>query len=216
MRHPNPADDGVSSGGRYDHGISVGPPSSRLELAALGSERAVLPLDSIEARFHRIVRGERWVDVEERMRAAERVFIIGNGGNLAVAQHAATDLVRLTEKAAHAPGDAVSTTALANDGGFEGWLAQWVHNALRGSASDGTLLIGLSCSGVSPAVMRALQEAQQTGVDTVLISAVEPVAEAASAVIVLDTEYFHSAEILMTLLMYQLALAAGGAARPTT
>lgn len=56
---------------------------------------------------------------------ASRIAIIGNGGNLAIAQHAASDINRHTGKFCFAP-DSVHLTAL---GGDEIWKPAWMEYA---------------------------------------------------------------------------------------
>jgi len=180
------------------------------------SRNETLDLDSIERRFQDIVTSDQWQGIERAVDAAKTILVFGNGGNLAVAQHAAADLARLTSKRVAAPGGAVAVSALANEFGFDFWLEQWLRDELRGSepearASD-VVTIGLSCSGVSQGVMRALEAAASLGGSPVLLSGLPPTNPPQALTVVLDTVYYHSAEVLMTLLTYQLAVGCG--ARP--
>jgi len=59
--------------------------------------------------------------LRERIRKAKRVYIIGNGGSYANAQHIANDLIGCGIKAYTL--DAASLTASANDFGFENVFA---------------------------------------------------------------------------------------------
>jgi phosphoheptose isomerase len=176
-----------------------------------------LDLDSIERRFQAVVGSEPWRDLERAVIAADALVLFGNGGNLAVSQHAAADLLRLTDKRVSAPGAAVTVTALANEVGFDGWLEQWLRDELRPPSSvqsPGVVVIGLSCSGVSPAVMNALRVASEEKMAvSALITSRPPGNPPADLVIELGASYYHSAEVLMSLLMYQLAVACGGRLR---
>ena len=49
---------------------------------------------------------------------AKTIALLGNGGNLAVAQHMASDIFRYTGKFCFAP-DSVNTTALGGDGDWK-------------------------------------------------------------------------------------------------
>ena len=57
------------------------------------------------------------------------IFILGHGGNLAVADHASADISRLSNgtKNAQAPGSAIVATSLINDTSFDDWMVQWLR-----------------------------------------------------------------------------------------
>ena len=142
---------------------------------------------------------------------ADALLIFGTGGNLAIAQHAEADLLRLTEKRISAPGGSVAVTALANEFGEEEWLSMWALDELRGAGqADGVAAIGLSCSGVSLAVMAALRDLGVRGAIPILIAGKSPRQVEVEHLIELDARFYHRAETLMSLLMYQLAVACGG------
>ena len=95
---------------------------------------------------------------------AERVFLIGNGGSYANAQHIANDLLAVGVRAFTM--DAATLTATANDFGYPEVFARW----LRVVASPADLLIALSGSGTSPNILRAIEEACRIGMDTHLVT----------------------------------------------
>ena len=82
-----------------------------------------------------------------KLMKAGSVALIGNGGNLAIAQHMASDITRHTGKFCFAP-DSVHTTAVAGDGD---WKLSWMQYAKHAD-----LIIGITCrkhSGTSDALM---------------------------------------------------------------
>tara|TARA_B100000427_G_C15332549_1_gene517541 strand:- start:27 stop:485 length:459 start_codon:yes stop_codon:yes gene_type:complete len=88
------------------------------------------------------------LDTPDKLRKAKTVALFGNGGNLAVAQHMASDIFRYTGKFCFAP-DAINTTAV---GGDTDWKKPWVVEY----AKHADLIIGISCrkhAGVSDALM---------------------------------------------------------------
>lgn len=93
----------------------------------------------------------------DSVRAAKRVYIIGNGGSFANAAHIANDLLACGVKA-HTL-DAATLTASANDHGYETVFARWL--SVVGEAGD--LLIALSGSGKSPNILNAIAEAERKG-----------------------------------------------------
>lgn len=94
-----------------------------------------------------------------------RILWMGNGGSAADAQHLAAELVGRFEQ--DRPGlaalalttDTSVLTSVANDCGFERIFARQVE--ALGRAGD--LLIGLSTSGNSPNVLRAMETAARLG-----------------------------------------------------
>ena len=100
----------------------------------------------------------------ERIKKADRVFLIGNGGSYANAQHIANDLLAVGVPAFTL--DGASLTAISNDFGFEFCFSRW----LRVVASSKDLLIALSGSGTSRNVMEALSEARSIGMTAHLVT----------------------------------------------
>jgi D-sedoheptulose 7-phosphate isomerase len=101
------------------------------------------------------------------------VFLCGNGGNSANAAHIAADLVKLTAPPrgprlrAVALGESLAgLSAVANDIAYEEVFAE----QLRAFLSPGDLVIGLSTSGSSPNVLRAVEHANQMGALTLGIT----------------------------------------------
>ncbi len=96
---------------------------------------------------------------------AKTIALIGNGGNLAVAQHMASDISRHTGKFCFAP-DSVHTTAVGGDNDWKKpWVAQYAKHA--------DLIIGITCrkhSGVSNALMNMGQEIVKGTTDILLIA----------------------------------------------
>jgi D-sedoheptulose 7-phosphate isomerase len=94
------------------------------------------------------------------------VFICGNGGSSAVATHWAADLSKLTALPGQARlrvmslTDSASTiTAAANDFDYSEIFA----DQLRTFMAPGDVVIGISTSGRSPNVLRAMEYANQHG-----------------------------------------------------
>ena len=107
-------------------------------------------------------------DMGERLRRGGRILICGNGGSAADAQHLAAELSGryLKERKALA-GIALTTdtstlTAIGNDYGFDQVFSRQVEALGR----PGDLLIGISTSGNSPNVIRAVASAKELGIRT--------------------------------------------------
>ena len=112
------------------------------------------------------------VDVcEASLRQGGKLMFCGNGGSAADSQHLATELlIRLrgsVERGA-LPGlaltlDAAALTACGNDYGYD----MVFERPLRGLGRRGDVLFGITTSGRSPSVVRALRAAREMGVATV-------------------------------------------------
>jgi D-sedoheptulose 7-phosphate isomerase len=108
---------------------------------------------------------------EAAILAGNKLMFCGNGGSAADAQHLATELlIRLRGSVARAswpalalPMDASALTAAGNDFGFE----QIFERPLRGLGRPGDVLFGITTSGRSANILRALDAAREMGVVTV-------------------------------------------------
>lgn len=103
-------------------------------------------------------------------RGRHTVFVCGNGGSAANAAHIATDLAKLTAPRrgprlrAVALGESLSgLSAVANDESYDQVFAE----QLRTFLSPNDLVIGLSTSGSSPNVLRAVEYANTAGAVTI-------------------------------------------------
>ncbi|NJN65438.1 MAG: SIS domain-containing protein [Chloroflexaceae bacterium] len=106
-----------------------------------------------------------------RVRAGGKVLLCGNGGSAADCQHMAAELVGRLSKALDRPAipalalttDTSFLTAFANDFGFEGVFARQV----QALGKPGDILVGISTSGHSANVVRAVEQAHRSGIHTV-------------------------------------------------
>ena len=113
------------------------------------------------------------VQIAEQMtkafRQRKKVLLFGNGGSAADAEHIACELAgKFTLFRDPLPAIALTTntsslTAIGNDFGYEEVFAR----QLRGLVAKGDVVIGLSTSGASPNVIRAIEEANRQGAITV-------------------------------------------------
>jgi D-sedoheptulose 7-phosphate isomerase len=98
-----------------------------------------------------------------------KLMVCGNGGSASDAQHFAAEIVgRFEMERAAYPAMALSTdtsilTAVGNDYGFHEVFARQV----AGLGRPGDVLIGISTSGHSENVIRAVEQAQSMGMKTV-------------------------------------------------
>jgi D-sedoheptulose 7-phosphate isomerase len=129
--------------------------SSRVLTAFVHDESNIIRLDKM---------GRLMADIFKRR---ARVFICGNGGSHCDAMHFAEELTGRFRKdrgayGAMALGDAAHITCTANDYGFDEIFARGVD----AFGQEGDLLIGLSTSGNSENVLRALKKAKELKLKT--------------------------------------------------
>jgi D-sedoheptulose 7-phosphate isomerase len=113
------------------------------------------------------------VEIADQMtkafRRGNKVLLFGNGGSAADAEHIACELSgKFTLFRDPLPAIALTTntsslTAIANDFGYE----EVFSRQLRGLVAKGDMVIGLSTSGESPNVVRAIEQARRRGAVTV-------------------------------------------------
>tara|TARA_Y100000593_G_scaffold95019_1_gene198402 strand:- start:8921 stop:9532 length:612 start_codon:yes stop_codon:yes gene_type:complete len=173
----------------------------------------MLNIENFETKFEKIVASAEWKKVENLFTEATHIFLFGNGGNLAVADHAAIDISRLTDKNACAPGSGITATSIIGDKDATTWFTKWLEYRLRGLDPQRCMVIAFSCSTSgtsSEANIKALKYASDLGASCALISA-QPKTDIDSEVVVVsqDVSLYHTSEILSLALTYQLTHAAG-------
>lgn len=106
------------------------------------------------------------------VRAGGKIMFFGNGGSAADAQHLATELTIRYKKdrpaiaAIALTTDSSALTAGGNDLGFEHIFARQIEALGR----PGDVALGISTSGKSPNVVRALKQAKSMGLVTAAFS----------------------------------------------
>jgi phosphoheptose isomerase len=122
----------------------------------------------------RVVAATRLID--DALKAGNKVLICGNGGSAADAQHIAAELTGryVTDRpglaAVALTTDTSALTAIANDYGFDYIFARQVEAV----GKSGDVLVGISTSGNSPNVVRALETARAAGLSTIAMTGARP------------------------------------------
>ena len=120
---------------------------------------------------------------------ARKIALIGNGGNLAIAQHMASDIYRHTDKFCFAP-EAIGLTAL---GGDHDWKEEWIDYAEH--VAD--LIIAITCRINSPMV----KVLEQTPTKVLLIA---PKKHEFLDTIVIEATHYHTFECQALSTIYML------------
>ena len=107
--------------------------------------------------------------VFECLKAGRRIYLCGNGGSAADSQHLAAEFIgRFQKERAAWPAEALSTntsilTALGNDYSFDVVFSRQVEAMVQ----PGDVLIGITTSGNSPNIVKAVEAARACGAHTI-------------------------------------------------
>jgi D-sedoheptulose 7-phosphate isomerase len=107
----------------------------------------------------------------ETLRAGGKLLICGNGGSAAEAQHFSTELVgryfktRESLPAISLNADGSLLTCIGNDFGYDYVFSRQIE----GLAKPGDVVVGITSSGNSPNILRALETAKSLGLKSVAL-----------------------------------------------
>jgi len=133
-------------------------------ISAIENYTSVFQNDDLKANIQKIVAGS-----VNAFQSNKKMLFCGNGGSASDAQHIAAELSGkfyvdrppLYAEALHV--NSSFMTAVANDYGYEATYARMVEAA----GKSGDILVGISTSGNSPNVVKAIQKAKELGMITV-------------------------------------------------
>lgn len=176
---------------------------------------SALNIENLESKFYETISSKEWRQLQEYYNECNDIYVLGHGGNMGVADHTAVDMTRLSNgtKNAMCPGSCVVATSLINDTSFDQWMVAWLQQRTctkTKSQMKKSLVYGISSSGKSKDVIKALQWASDNGLRTALVTSNPIDIEIKGlAQVVLGAEYYHTAEVLTLLLQYQLTHGSG-------
>ncbi len=135
--------------------------------ASIQAKQHFLQQDQQLDQFHQAV-----TQVVAAYRNGGRLYIAGNGGSAADAQHLAAEFVcRLGRDRAALPAEALTVdtstlTAIGNDYGYDMIFQRQVEGKMR----DGDIFLGISTSGNSPNIVHALKRCRELGFISILFA----------------------------------------------
>lgn len=109
-------------------------------------------------------------EVVSRYKAGGRLYIAGNGGSAADAQHLAAEFVsRLARDRAPLPAEALTVdssilTAIGNDYGYDQLFARQIE----GKATPADIFLGITTSGQSGNILEALRACRKKGIPSIV------------------------------------------------
>lgn len=141
--------------------------------------------------------------IAQAFRDQGKLLLCGNGGSAADCQHMAAEFVSRLTKSFERPGlpaialttDSSFLTAYANDCGFDGVFERQVQALGR----PGDVVLGISTSGNSPNVVRAVRCARASGLRSIALTGegglLGSLADVAIAVPTADTQHIQEAHL---------------------
>jgi D-sedoheptulose 7-phosphate isomerase len=136
-------------------------------LAAIEAQKILLANDGLMSIFQQAA--EHVVSCYQK---GGRLYIAGNGGSAADSQHLAAEFVsKLARDRNPLPAEALTTdssilTAIGNDYGFEHVFSR----QLMGKLQKNDVFLGITTSGQSPNILKALEQCRVKGVKSILFT----------------------------------------------
>ncbi len=180
----------------------------------------MLDFENIGELFTQVVHSKEWEELQAKFNGCNDIYVLGHGGNLAIADHAAVDITRLSNgsKNAMCPGSAVVATSLINDTNFDQWMVSWlsaVTSTRTKNQMKKSLVLGVSSSGGSKDVIKALQWAADHDMQIAVISSNDISTDIKGLTkVLLGAKYYHTAEVATLLLSYELTHGSGNVCPP--
>lgn len=180
----------------------------------------MLNFENLDEKFVKVVNSNEWKELQEKFNSCSEIYVLGHGGNLAIADHAAVDITRLSNgtKNAICPGSAIVATSLINDTDFDQWMVNWLIQRTSTRTEDqmkNSLVLGISSSGNSKDIINALQWANDNNIKIALISSRDINDKIKNLTkVLLNADFYHTAEVLTLLLTYELTHGSGNICPP--
>jgi D-sedoheptulose 7-phosphate isomerase len=136
-------------------------------IASIEAKQRFLLQDDQLAEFDKAVQ-----EVVDRYRRGGRLYIAGNGGSAADAQHLAAEFVsKLARDRAPLAAEAMTVdtsvlTAIGNDYGYE----QVFSRQVTGKMTEKDIFLGITTSGQSPNILNALDTCRQMSIPTIVFT----------------------------------------------
>tara|TARA_Y100000589_G_C27180243_1_gene640432 strand:+ start:1828 stop:2418 length:591 start_codon:yes stop_codon:yes gene_type:complete len=163
--------------------------------------------EGIESRFNKLISSDQYLKLCRTIASSKKIYVIGNGGLHYVGSHMATDLTRLIPDKVVKSFDSFGfISSNANDHGWENTFVRWLETVSMLDEPETTLVYGMSCSGNSKNVIKALEYAHTTlKFNTFLFSGrtskykPDYVEE-----LCINANYYHTVEVFALMMFYDI------------
>ena len=170
--------------------------------------------ENLEEKYRVAINSKPFSQLVDLITKCKKIYIIGNGGLHYVGSHMATDISRLIPGTVAKSFDSFGfITSSANDFGWDNIFLRWLETSSVLDDASNTLVYGLSCSGNSKNVVKALDYASnQLGFKTFLLSGrpLQPI-DVVHPELCIEAEYYHTVETLGLMRFYEMIHRSGNA-----
>ncbi len=174
--------------------------------ASIDTKLQLLQNDELSATIEKVVNA-----ITTAFRDGNRVYLCGNGGSAADAQHLAAEFSgRFYSDRKALPAEALHCntsylTSVANDYGYEAVYARMID----GIGQTGDILVGLSTSGNSANIVRAFESAKEKGMTTIAFTGItggqmKPISNYLINIPSIDTPRIQECHIMLGHIICQL------------
>lgn len=163
--------------------------------------------EGIESKFNKLLLSDQYSKLCKLIASCKKIYVIGNGGLHYVGSHMATDLTRLVPDKVVKSFDSFGfISSNANDHGWENTFVRWLETTAILDTPESTLVYGMSCSGNSKNVIKALEFAHNSlNFKTFLFSGrkskckPEYIEELS-----IDANFYHTVEVFALMMFYDI------------
>ena len=179
---------------------------SKTQESIASTSLELLPMADFNLAHKNIVESSEWQNLQLIFNKCKNIIIVGHGGNLAIADHGAVDISRLSKnkKTTFCPGSAITGTSLINDTSFDTWLKNWVIGFENSIEISETLVLGISSSGKSSDIKHLFDYCNSKSYTTALLTAKKSEEITADIEVITKSLTYHESEIMALTLCYQL------------
>ena len=163
--------------------------------------------EDIESKFKKCLSTDVYKQLCDLIVSSNKIYVIGNGGLHFVGSHMATDMTRLIPNKVVKSFDSFGfISSNANDYGWENTFVRWLETSSILDNPETTLVYGMSCSGNSKNVIKALEFAhEKLNFKTFLFSGryskckPEYVPE-----LCVEANFYHTVEVFALMMFYDI------------
>ncbi len=165
-----------------------------------------IDFENITDKCEKAINSSEYNELIKKVKNAKKIYLLGNGGLHYVSSHMATDMTRLIpDKVAFSYDSVGFITSSANDFGFNELYVRWLETIAGIEDSSQCLVVGMSCSGNSANVVKALHWSYERNFETFMISGQKSeILNYKISELNLNCEYFHTVEVLSMMIFYDL------------
>lgn len=168
----------------------------------------MINLENLEKKLESIVKTDEYQLLKDKAAKANFVFFMGNGGNLAIASHAATDFGNyLKSKNSRAIDSSIKLTSKLDNNSDDIYQSS-LEDAIRNIKTEEILVIFITSSGNNKRLNSAKDFLENKNIST--FSLVGNCEAKENNIINLNVNYYHTAETLSLALVYNLINDLGG------